>query len=96
MPPGVSRQVEFMVDGNPLSRLKEQIRKYTGLAVVPDIARYRRIQGVKGGRCIFIGCTEPIAWEDARGGNFLCEGHYLTVRRWVEEARSGYLSGGRV
>ena len=80
-----------MAEGDPLIQLKNRIRKYTGLTIVPDIARYRRIRGVKEGRCIFIGCTEPIAWEDARGGNFLCEGHYLTVRRWVEEARSGYL-----
>ena len=76
---------------DPFERLKNRILKYTGRSTVPDIARYRRIQGVKGGQCIFIGCTEPIAWEDAQGGNFLCEGHYLTVRRWVEEARSGYL-----
>ncbi|MDD1660410.1 MAG: hypothetical protein LUQ62_04300 [Methanomicrobiales archaeon] len=80
-----------MAQADPLSRLKEQIRKYTGLTAIPDIARYRRIRGVKDGYCIFIGCTEPIAWEDAGGGNFLCEGHYLTVRRWVDEARSGYL-----
>ncbi|MDD1652920.1 MAG: hypothetical protein LUQ64_00085 [Methanomicrobiales archaeon] len=80
-----------MAGTDPLTRLKEKIRKYTGRDTVPDIARYRRIRGVKAGRCIFTGCTEPIAWEDAQGGNFLCEGHYLTVRRWVEEARAGYL-----
>ncbi len=80
-----------MATRDPLSRLKEQIRKYTGLTAVPDIARYRRIRGTKEGKCIFIGCTEPIAWEDAGGGNFLCKGHYLTVLRWVEDARSGYL-----
>jgi hypothetical protein len=80
-----------MESKDPLERLKNRILKYTGRSTVPDIARYRRIRGVKGGRCIFTGCTEPIAWEDAQGGNFLCEGHYLTVRRWVEEARSGYL-----
>ena len=83
-----------MPEADPMVRLKDLIRKYTGRDTVPDIARYRRIRGVKAGRCIFIGCTEPIAWEDASGGNFLCEGHYLTVRRWVEEARSGYLPGG--
>jgi hypothetical protein len=80
-----------MAMGDPVIRLKERLRKYTGSTIIPDISRYRRIPGVKAGRCIFIGCTEPIAWEDAQGGNFLCEGHYLTVRRWVEEARSGYL-----
>ena len=80
-----------MAAKDPLEQLREHIRKYTGRDTVPDIARYRRIRSRKEGRCIFIGCTEPIAWEDAQGGNFLCEGHYLTVRRWVEEARSGYL-----
>jgi len=80
-----------MESRDPLERLKNRILKYTGRFTVPDIARYRKIQGKKAGRCIFIGCTEPIAWEDAQGGNFICEGHYLTVRRWVEEARSGYL-----
>ena len=40
---------------------------------------------------MFRGCTEPIAWEDAGGGNFLCEGHYLTVRKWIDEARTGLL-----
>jgi hypothetical protein len=43
---------------------------------------------------MFRGCTEPIAWEDATGANYLCQGHYLTLVSWVNEARSGYLSGG--
>jgi hypothetical protein len=80
-----------MAENDPFERLKSRILTYTGRSTIPDIARYRRIQGVREGRCIFIGCTEPIAWEDAGGGNFLCEGHYLTVHRWVEQARSGYL-----
>jgi len=80
---------------NPLEHLKALIQKYTVLTAVPDIDRYRRITGRREGRCSFRGCTEPIAWEDARGGNFLCEGHYQVMREWIEDARKGLLPGGR-
>jgi hypothetical protein len=80
---------------NPLEHLKDLIAKYTVISFIPDIDRYRRITSPKEGRCIFRGCTEPIAWEDARGGNFLCEGHYLVMRRWIEDARRGLLPGGQ-
>ncbi|MDD1667177.1 MAG: hypothetical protein LUO96_01790 [Methanomicrobiales archaeon] len=80
---------------NPLDHLKALIAEYTVLTSIPDIERYRRITIPKDGRCSFRGCTEPIAWEDARGGNFLCEGHYQVMRRWIEEARRGLLPGGR-
>jgi hypothetical protein len=80
---------------NPLERLKALIEKYTVISFIPDIDRYRRITVSKEGRCIFRGCTEPIAWEDARGGTFLCEGHYQVIRRWIEDARRGLLPGGQ-
>jgi hypothetical protein len=76
---------------NPVEHLKALIEKYTVITFIPDIDRYRRITAPKEGRCIFRGCPEPIAWEDARGGNFLCEGHYRTMRTWIEEARRGLL-----
>jgi hypothetical protein len=73
--------------GNSLERLHGLLNKYTLFTKVPDIDRYRRIGTPRQGRCMFRGCTEPIAWEDARGGNFLCDGHYLTIRKWIDEAR---------
>lgn len=79
---------------DPSERLKRQLDQYTGFSSIPDIGSYHRIKGQKEGRCMFRGCTEPIAWEDAAGANYLCEGHYLTLVRWVEEARRGYLPGG--
>jgi hypothetical protein len=78
---------------SPLEHLKTLIEKFTVITFIPDIDRYRRITTPKEGRCIFRGCPEPIAWEDARGGNFLCEGHYRTMRSWIEEARRGLLPG---
>ena len=79
---------------NPLENLKNLITRYTVISSIPDIDRYRRIATPREGRCIFRGCPEPIAWEDARGGNFLCEGHYRTMKTWIEEARKGLLPGG--
>ena len=78
---------------NSLEHLKALIRRYTVISFVPDIDRYRRITTPRQGRCIFRGCPEPIAWEDARGENFLCEGHYRTMKMWIEEARRGLLPG---
>ena len=78
---------------NPVEHLKTLIGKYTVITFIPDIDHYRRITAPKEGHCIFRGCTEPIAWEDARGGNFLCEGHYRTMRTWIGEARKGLLPG---
>jgi hypothetical protein len=80
---------------DPVLRVKDLITKYTVISHIPDIARYRRISPGTTGSCIFRGCTEPIAWEDARGGNFLCEGHYRVVKRWIEEARRGFVAGRR-
>ena len=77
--------------GNSLERLHWLLNKYTSFTAVPDIDHYRRIATPKAGTCMFRGCTEPIAWEDAREGNFLCEGHYLTVRKWIDEARADLL-----
>ena len=82
--------------GSPLEHLKALIVQYTVLTTIPDIDRYRRITTPKEGRCTFRGCTEPIAWEDARGGNFLCEGHEQVMREWIGEARKGFLPGGQV
>jgi len=81
---------------DPVEHLKNLIRRYTVLTTIPDIDRYTRITIPKKGRCIFRGCPEPIAWEDAGGGNFLCEGHYRTMRTWIEEARRGLLPGGNM
>ena len=78
---------------DPFTRLKGLIEKYTVISFIPDIEHYQRIVGAKSGRCIFRGCTEPISWEDARGGNFLCKGHYLTMKQWIEDAREGLISG---
>ena len=80
---------------DPISHLKMLIETYTIISYIPDIKGYRRIQGQKPGSCIFKGCTEPIAWEDARGGNFLCEGHYVIMNRWIDAARKGLISGDR-
>ncbi|MDD1707980.1 MAG: hypothetical protein LUQ33_02250 [Methanoregulaceae archaeon] len=74
---------------DPIARLDDLITRYTVITGLPDIGSYRRISGTKPGRCIFRGCTEPIAWEDRRGQNYLCEGHYLLVLQWTEEARRG-------
>jgi hypothetical protein len=79
---------------SPPEHLKALIVRYTVLTTIPDIDRYRRITTPKEGRCVFRGCTEPIAWEDAHGGNFLCEGHYRVMREWIEDARKGLLPGG--
>ena len=81
--------------GDPLARLNELLTTYTDIQHNPDIDRYRSILPGTTGACIFRGCTEPIAWEDARGGNFLCEGHSLIVKRWICEARRGLVGGRR-
>jgi hypothetical protein len=78
--------------GDIYETVRALMLRYTGRAIIPDIQHYRLITVPKQGKCIFIGCTEPIVWEDL-GGNFLCEGHYRTVRKWVEDARTGLLSG---
>ena len=81
--------------GDPLAHLKALIEKYTIITFIPDIDAYRPLSGPKKGSCIFRGCPEPIAWEDARGGNFLCKGHYLTMKMWIDEARKALISGER-
>lgn len=78
---------------DPVTRLHALITQYTVITGLPDIGSYRKIKGDKPGRCIFRGCTEPIAWEDSRGENFLCEGHYLLIKQWVDEARKGLIPG---
>jgi len=78
---------------DPVSHLRALITQYTVISFVPDIDNYRRLTGRRDGSCIFRGCTEPVAWEDARGSNLLCEGHYLIVKRWIEEARIGLVAG---
>ena len=80
---------------DPISQLRALITHYTVISFIPDIDNYRRITGRRSGSCIFRGCTEPVAWEDARGSNLLCEGHYRTVKRWIEEARMGLVAGGQ-
>jgi hypothetical protein len=94
----ISRYVHVMSRGNgmsedPISRLQTLITRYTVISRVPDIGSYRKIIGDKPGRCIFRGCNEPIAWEDRRGENFLCKGHYILMTQWIEEARKGLISG---
>ena len=76
-----------------ITRLHALITRYTVISGVPDIGSYRRITGTKQGRCIFRGCSEPIAGEDSRGKNFLCEGHYIMMTQWTEEARKGLIPG---
>ena len=76
-----------------VDQLKSLILKYTTITFVPDIDHYRRIATPKPGRCIFRGCSEPIAWEDAQGRYFLCEGHYRIMKEWIEDARRGLLPG---
>jgi hypothetical protein len=78
---------------DPISHLKALIEKYTVISFIPDIKGYRQIHSPKTGTCIFKGCTEPIAWEDVRGGNFLCQGHYLVMSQWIDEARKGLITG---
>lgn len=78
---------------DPLSHLADLIHQYTILGSVPDMARYRRINGQKSGNCLFRGCTEPLAWEDARGEFSLCEGHYRIMVQWITEAQKGLISG---
>jgi hypothetical protein len=78
-----------------LPRLQELIGTYTVITFIPDIDRYQRIRTNKTGTCIFKGCTEPVAWEDAHGSNFLCEGHYRVIRQWIMEARKGLISTGQ-
>jgi hypothetical protein len=73
--------------GDVNAQVRQMMLQYTGRATVPDIQHYRRITTARKGKCIFIGCTDPIAWEDSAGTNYLCEGHYRTVRMWVEDAR---------
>lgn len=80
---------------DPLDHLRALIEKYTVITFVPDIDAYRPLSGPKTGSCIFRGCPEPIAWEDARGGNFLCKGHYITMKMWIDEARKALISGKR-
>ena len=76
-----------------ITRLHALITRYTVISGVPAIGSYRRITGNTQGRCIFRGCSEPIAWEDSRGKNFLCEGHYILMTQWIEEARKGLIPG---
>ncbi len=78
---------------DPVSRIRSLIEKFTIITFIPDINGYRQLSGRKAGPCIFRGCTEPVAWEDSRGGNFLCQGHYLVMKRWIEEAWKGLISG---
>jgi hypothetical protein len=78
---------------DPLAHLRALIEKYTIITFIPDIDTYRPVSGPKKGSCIFRGCTEPIAWEDPRGSHFLCKGHYITMKMWIDEARKGLISG---
>ena len=80
---------------DPLGHLKALIEKYTVITNIPDIDHYRRIMAQKPGQCIFRGCREPIAWEDPRGRNFLCEGHFKAMQQWVLDARRGLMPGGK-
>lgn len=78
---------------DPLAHLKSLFGKYTVISFIPDIDGYRRITSPKTGSCIFRGCTDAVAWEDARGENFLCEGHYQIMKWWIEETRRGLITG---
>ena len=76
-----------------IGHLKALIEKYTVISTIPDIDHYRMITVLKPGKCIFKGCVEPIAWEDPRGRNFLCEGHFRVMQQWVLDARKGLIPG---
>ena len=78
---------------DPVTRLHALITRYTVITGLPDIGSYRKITGDKPGHCMFRGCSEPIAWEDRGGQNFLCEGHYILIKQWIEEARKGLIPG---
>lgn len=76
---------------DPYERLMELIHRYTMFTTLPELDRFRRIVSSDYGHCAFKGCTEPVVWEDSRGRFYLCEGHYRTLKSWIEEARKGYL-----
>jgi hypothetical protein len=78
---------------DPVTRLHALFARYTVIKGLPDIGSYSKITGKKPGTCIFRGCTEKIVWEDSRGENFLCEGHYILVKQWIDEARKGLIPG---
>lgn len=78
---------------DPMSQLRHLIQKYTIFPVVPDIARFRRTPGTGNGMCAFIGCTEPVRWQDPRGEYFLCEGHYEVMAGWITEVNRALISG---
>ena len=80
---------------DPLGHLKALIENYTVISFVPDIDHYHRITVPKPGHCIFRGCEEPIAWEDPRGNNFLCEHHFRVMQQWILETRKGLIPGGQ-
>lgn len=77
-----------------MNQLHRLLRKYTVFPSLPDIARYRRITGTPSGTCAFIGCTEPVAWEDPQGKYYLCEGHYDVMVQWITEANRALIQGG--
>ena len=79
-----------------MEELHALLDRYTWYTTIPDIAGYKRIHHPVQAHCIFRGCTEPVKWVDARGEYFLCEGHYLTIRQWIGQARSGVSPGSRV
>jgi hypothetical protein len=87
--PEGSEDPSLPLPSESISHLKALIERYTVLTFIPDITTYRPLSGPKTGSCVFRGYTEPIAWEDARGGNFLCDGHYRIMNLWINEARKG-------
>lgn len=76
---------------DPYERLMELIHRYTTFTTLPDLDRFQRIVSSDNRHCAFKECTEPVVWEDNRGGFYLCEGHYRTLKSWIEEARKEYL-----
>src|SRR5690606_1008095 len=71
---------------DPLVSLRRYLALYH-IATIPDIAKYRRIQGTKIGRCILAGCTEPKCWEDDLGLGYLCNMHFEYIKGKLDEAR---------
>lgn len=58
-----------------------------GIHFVPDITKYRRINGMKEGRCIGKPCQDAKMYEDENGENFLCEWHYNYIKKVMEDQK---------
>lgn len=58
--------------------------KFAGLSCLPNIPLYHRMTPDarrRFGRCIVAGCENPKMYADLRGEQYLCEPHYLMLKR---------------